>query len=186
MRRMLILAAAAALWLLAAPAAVAKEITKAEVCGSGGNCAVVDDEQGRMALMSGGNPTDPPRAAPYYEVRAEMSHGDEHATITFVTVPSRRAVRYDDGMWYAMTAEQVALIQKLTTDMKALPAAGLVGAAEPPEPQPAPAATDDGGSLLWPEGVLLALALGVAGVFLVRSPRRFLPARFAGGEGSGG
>ena len=182
MPRTLVLAAIAALALAAAPAAGAKEISKAEVCGQGG-CATVDDEQGRMALMSGGSPTDPPRAAPYYEVRAEMSHGDEHGTVSFVAVPTRNAVRYDDGMWYEMTAEMGAVIRKVTADSKAFPAAGLIGAAEPPaKPAPAPAASDDGGNLLWPEGVLVALALGVAGVFLVRAARssgRFRPAEGA-------
>ena len=79
MQRMLFLAAVAALALAAAPAAVAKEITKAEVCGTDG-CVSVDDEAGRMALMtSGGSPTDPPHAAPYYEVQRQFAtddHGD--------------------------------------------------------------------------------------------------------------
>ena len=44
MRRMLSLAAVAALALAAAPAASAKEITKAEVCGTDG-CVTSDDEE---------------------------------------------------------------------------------------------------------------------------------------------
>jgi hypothetical protein len=180
MRRMLLPAALAALALAVAPPAVAKEITKAEVCGPEG-CVSVDDEAGRMALMSGGSPIDPPRAAPYYEVRARVDHGDEHAEIRLAVVPSRDAVRYDDGNWYSMPAEMVALVRKTTAESAPFPATGLAGAAATPAPQPQPAtpAADDGGNLLWPEGVLIALALGVAGVFLVRaarSSRRFGPA----------
>ncbi len=65
-----------------------------------------------------------------------------------------------------MTAEQAALIRKSTAGAEPYPAAGLIDAAPASEPVAA-----DGGNLLWPEGVLLALALGVAGVFLIRPLR---------------
>ena len=180
MTRMLVFAAAAALTLAAAPAAAAKEITTAEVCGAGGACQTVDDEAGRLALAESGQPMAPPPRAPYYEISARFEHGDESATVVFVAVPGRRAVRYSDGNWYAMTAAQSAVIRETIGDAEPFPAAGLIGAASAPEPKPQPAPASDGGSLLWPEGVLLALALGVAGVFLVRAARssgRFRPAR---------
>ena len=182
MTRMLVFAAAAALTLAAAPAAAAKEITNAEVCGSGGACQSVDDEAGRLALAESGPPMSPPPRAPYYEISARFEHGDESATVGFVAVPRHRAVRYSDGNWYEMTAAQAAVIRETTGDAKPLRAAGLIGAAPAPDPKSQPAPASDGGNLLWPEGVLLALALGVAGVFLVRAARssgRFRPARTA-------
>lgn len=163
-RRTLVLAAALA--LAAAPAAGAKEIQKAEVCGPNA-CASVDDEASRVVLLEGGPAGKPPAAAPYYDVRFEVAHGDSRETFGFVAVPSKRAYRTDDGVWWTLTDEMLALIQKVTADKPAFPAAGLVGAAPPPEPKPQPAVSDTG-NLLWPEGVLLALVLASAGVFLVR------------------
>jgi len=176
MKRMLVFAAAAALTLAAAPAAAAKEITKAEVCGSGGACQTVDDEAGRLALAESGAPMAPPPSAPYYQISARFEHGDESATVLFVAVPGRRAVRYSDGNWYAMTAAQSAVIREATSDAKPLPAAGLIGAAPAPDPKPQPAPASDDGSLLWPEGVLLALLALVAAAGIVRFSSRWRPA----------
>ena len=181
MQRTLIPAAVAALALAlavaVAPAALAKEITKAEVCGTGG-CASVDDEAGRAVLLNGGPPRTPPTAGPYYNVRMEMAHeGEDVGAFTLVAVPDKRAYRADDGAWYEMPSEMTALVTKVTAGYKAFPAAGLIGAAPAPEPRPAAAA--DSGSPLWPEGVLIALALAVAAVFLVgagRASGRFRPA----------
>ena len=171
----LVLAAVAALALAAAPAAPAKEITKAEVCGAGG-CASVADETARMALMEGGPARTPPTAAPYYEVHMEMDHGEEVGTFRLAAMPDQRAFRADDGAWYEMTPEMAALVTKVAAGERPFPAAGLIGAAPTPEPRPAAA---DARSLLWPEVVLMALALAAGAVFLVRAARgsrRFGPA----------
>ena len=148
MRRMLVLAAAAALALAAAPAAVAKEVKKAEVCGPDG-CVSADDEQTRMTLLQGGPPTKPPTAAPYYEVRITMAAGDETHTWGFAAVPDRQAARADDGTWMRMPDEMTGIVKQLTLGQKPYPAAGLIGAAPPPEPKPVAADAD---SPLWPEG----------------------------------
>ena len=169
MQRMLILAAVAALALAAAPAATAKEVTKAEVCGADG-CVAVDDEDGRAALLGAGSSRTPPTAAPYYEVRLRMAHGDEAATFRVAALPGQRAFRAYDGAWYEMEPEMAALLAKVTAGEQPLAAAGLIGAAEPPAPAPKPQAAD-AGSPLWPEGVLVALALVAAGAFLVRAAR---------------
>ena len=177
MRRMLVLAAVAAAVLATAPAAVAKELTKAAVCGPE-DCVAVEDESGRTALMSGGgSPMDPPRGAPYYEVRGRIDHGEEHAKITFAVVPSRKAVHYDDGSWYAMPAEMSALVSKITADSKPFPATGLVGWAAPPDPQRQPATpAGDDGNPLWPEGAIIALLALAAAAATVRFSSRFRPA----------
>jgi hypothetical protein len=171
MQRTLVLAAIAALALAVAPAAVAKEITKAEVCGADG-CTSVDDADGRLALTEGGPPRTPPTAAPYYEVKMEMDHSGGGA-FSYTAVPDRRAYRADDGGWYEMPPAMVVAVAKAAARNRALPAAGLIGAAPAPEP---PA---DTGNALWPEGALIALILVAGGVFVVRlarGSRRFGPA----------
>ena len=97
MGRMLILAAAAALALAAAPAAMAKEVTKAQVCGPDA-CSNVDDEDGRAILTNGGPSRKPPTAAPYYDIRLHgryRERGDENFTWSFAAVPARHAMRAD-------------------------------------------------------------------------------------------
>jgi hypothetical protein len=157
-RIMRTLVLAVALLLAAAPAAAAKEITKAEVCGPDG-CANV--AKGSFALVGeGGPPRTPPTAAPYYDVRITMDEGGQDATWSYAAVPARHAIRADDGTWIEMPAEQAALITKVAAGRKPYPAADLVGTAPPPDPKPAPADTD---SPLWPEGAIIVLiAAGAA------------------------
>ena len=84
--------------------------------------------------------TDPSTRAPYHEVSATFAADDHRETVG--SSPCRSAGRSATTTALdAMTAEQTALIDKLTADAKAFPAAGLVGAAEPPAPQPRPRAT---------------------------------------------
>jgi hypothetical protein len=89
-------------------------------------------------------------------------------------VPARRALRASDGTWIDMPPDVAAVIAKLTAGHRPFSASRLTGAAPPPQPHPAPAAESD--SLLWPEGVLIALALAAAGVVLARGSGRFRPA----------
>jgi hypothetical protein len=159
----LVLAAVAALVLAAAPAAAAKEITKAEVCGPDG-CATVDDEQGRTILTNGGPPRTPPTAAPYYDLRLTMSEGDQDVKLSAAAVPARHALRGDDGTWMEMPPEMTALIEKVAAGQRPYPAGDLVGAAPPADPKPEPAGTD---SPLWPAGVIVAL-IAVAAAFVAR------------------
>ena len=176
MQRSFVLAAVAALALAAAPAAGAKEITKAEVCGADGCSAAAGAD--RQVLGNGGATRTPPTAAPFYMVRIEVDHGGGHTERWGMTaVPERRALRAEDGTWLEMPPEVAAVIAKLTAGRRGFPASGLMGAAPPPEPRPAPA--PDADSPLWPAGVLIALAVAVGGVFLVRAARgsrRFGPA----------
>jgi hypothetical protein len=174
MQRTLVLAAVAAVTLAAAPSAPAKEISKAQVCGADACAAAALGD--RQTLANGGPTRTPPTAAPFYTVRIAVDTGERRTTNWETTaVPERRALRADDGTWLEMPADVEAVITKLTADLRPFPASGLVGAAPPPKSHPA-AASD---SPLWPEGVLIALAVAVGGVFLVRAAtgaRRFRPA----------
>ena len=167
--RRIALTAFAVLTLVFVPAAGAKEITAAKVCGPEG-CAAVEDEAGRLVMMTAGSPTEPPARAPFYRVSGEYAAEGHRETVSFDAVPARKAIRYDDGNWHAMTAEQVALIDSLVADRKAFPADGLMGAAEPPAPQPAPAS--DGDSPLWPA----ALIVGLVALLVTAAARRAMRA----------
>jgi hypothetical protein len=165
MQRTLVLAAVAALALAAAPAARAKEITKAQVCGADG-CTRVADADGRFALMEGGPPRSaPPAAAPFYRVNMEMDH---RGAFSITAVPNRRAFLADDGLWYEMPPAMVATVAKAAARRRPFAAAGLPGAAQPQKPRRGAAAGD---SPLWPDGVLIALALVAAGLGLGRLVR---------------
>jgi hypothetical protein len=97
-----------------------------------------------------------------------MAFRTAEATWGFAAVPERNAMRADDGTWLEMPPEVSALVTKVAGDMRAFPASELIGAAPAPEPRPAAA---DTGSPPWPEGALIALALAVAGVVVVRAAR---------------
>jgi hypothetical protein len=172
---MLVLAAAAALALAAAPAATAKEITKAQVCGPDA-CSNVDDEEGRAILTNGGPPRKPPTAAPYYDVRLTVAEGDEDFKWSFAVVPAKHAMRADDGTWMEMPPEMTAFITKVAGDHKPFPASDLIGAAPPPDPKPAPQPAGDADSPLWPEGVIIGLIAIAAAAGIVRFSGRYRPA----------
>jgi hypothetical protein len=159
MMRSLVLAVA----LVLAPAAAAKEITKAEVCGPDG-CTAVADRAVLPVLGNGGPPRTPPTAAPYYDVRITMAEGDQDATWSFAAVPARHAMRADDGTWMQMAPDAAALVTKTAAGRKPYPAGEMVGWAAASDPKPEPASTD---SPLWPEGVIVAL-VAVAAAFVAR------------------
>jgi hypothetical protein len=159
---MLVLAAVVAFAI--APAAAAKEVEQAQVCGPDG-CAAVDDSRSREILLDGGPPRTPPAAAPYYDVRLTMVGGDEEFTTSFAAVPARHAMRADDGTWMEMPAEMSALVTNVAAGREPYPADELAGWAAPEPAQPAAGGSSD--SPLWPEGVVIAL-LAIAAAFLVR------------------
>ena len=152
---------AVALLLAVAPAAAAKEITKAEVCGPDG-CTAVADGAVAPILGNGGPPRTPPTAAPYYDVRLTVDEGDQDATWSFAAVPARHAMRADDGTWMEMAPDVAALVTKTAAGRKPYPASEMVGWSAAPDPKPSrppPTARCEP----WPEGVIVALiALGAA------------------------
>jgi hypothetical protein len=153
-----------ALVLAVAPAAAAKEITKAEVCGPDG-CTAVADRAVLPILGNGGPPRTPPTAAPYYDVRITMAEGDQNATWSFAAVPARHAMRADDGTWMEMAPDAAALVTKTAAGRTPYPAGETAGWAAAPDPKPEPATAD---SPLWPEGVIIAL-IAVAAAFVARA-----------------
>jgi hypothetical protein len=170
MKRTLVVAALAALAL--APAAHGKEVRQAQVCGPDG-CITVDDQTAGAALANGGPPRTPPTAAPFYRIRIAIDTGGgrtDHFSVA--AVPARHAMRGSDGTWMDMPDEVAAVIERVAGSARPYPAARLAGAAPlaPAPAEPSKAARAD--SLLWPEGVLLALALlGAAGLLVRRAIR---------------
>jgi hypothetical protein len=154
---------AVALLLAVAPAAAAKEITKAEVCGPDG-CTAVADVAVAPILGNGGPPRTPPTAAPYYDVRLTVDEGDQDFTWSFAAVPARHAMRADDGTWMQMAPDAAALVTKTAAGRTPYPASEMVGWAAAPDPKPEPAGAD---SPLWPEGVIVAV-IAVAAAFVAR------------------
>jgi hypothetical protein len=149
--------------LAVVPAAAAKEITKAEVCGPDG-CTAVADRAVLPILGNGGPPRTPPTAAPYYDVRITMAEGDQNATWSFAAVPARHAMRADDGTWMEMAPDAAALVTKTAAGRKPYRAGDLLGTA-PADPKPEPAGAD---SPLWPEGVIIAV-IAMAAAFVARA-----------------
>jgi hypothetical protein len=150
--------------LAVVPAAAAKEITKAEVCGPDG-CTAVADRAVLPILGNGGPPRTPPTAAPYYDVRITMAEGDQNATWSFAAVPARHAMRADDGTWMEMAPDAAALVTKTAAGREPYPAGDLLGTAPAPDPKPEPAGAD---SPLWPEGVIIAV-MAMAAAFVARA-----------------
>ena len=168
---------AVVLALAVAPAAAAKEITKAEVCGPDG-CTAVADVAVAPILGNGGPPRTPPTAAPYYDVRLTVDEGDQDFTFSFAAVPERHAQRADDGTWMQMAPDAAQLVTKTAAGREPYPASEMVGWAAAPDPKPEPASTDSPllgakpGSLLpsggWPEGVIVAL-IAIGAAFVARA-----------------
>ena len=176
MKRTLGATAVAVAALALAPAALAKEIKQAQVCGSDG-CAAVDDSSDREVLVNGGPPRTPPTAAPFYVVRLTVDEGNGHSfRIRNEAVPLQRALRGDDGTWMEMPESMYRLIARKTAHHRAYPASSLVGAAPArPERREAAVADDNG---LWPEGVVFALVLAAAGMLGLAAARKM--GRFRG------
>jgi hypothetical protein len=152
-----------ALVLALAPAAAAKEITKAEVCGPDG-CSTVSDHGALAVIGNGGPPRTPPTAAPYYDVRITVAEAEQDFTWSYAAVPSRHAQRADDGTWMEMPPDVTALVRKYAAGRRPYPSTEMVGWAAPPVPKPAAAAD----SPVWPEGLVIVL-VALAGALAARA-----------------
>jgi hypothetical protein len=169
---------ALAVALVAAPAAQAKEITKARVCGVDG-CATTRDPAVLQALMNGGPPTVPPSpAGGVISVRATVSEPDGTPVGEFTSwwVPSARMLVAEDGTWMRLSSRSQVAIERLASRFEPFPGS-RIGLPDEPAPAPVPPA-DDGGVPSWPLIALLAAAI-VAGALLAlrRLPRPIVRAR---------
>ena len=174
MRTPAIAAALAAAALVVPAAAAAKEVKEGTVCGASG-CKTVTDKELLMSLVDGGGITsEPPQAGAFYKVTIVMAAGPEEHSFETQMVPSRDALRTDDGTWMELPAAAKSALASVTGDeLKPFPAAGLIGAAPAPDPARAPVAAAESGGLSWLEGSLVvgALILVAAG-FLTFGRRR--------------
>lgn len=181
MRTPAIAAALVAAALIVPAAAAAKEIKEGTVCGASG-CETVTDRELLMALVDGGDiSSEPPQAAGFYEVEIVMVGEGEQHTFETQMVPSRNALRGDDGTWMQLpAAAKRALTTVVGDDLKPFPAVGLIGAA--PAPDPGPVAAAEPGGLSLPEGLLVvgALVLVAAGFLMFGRRRPSLRRRGAG------
>jgi hypothetical protein len=164
--------------LAAAPAAVAKEITKVEVCGQGA-CNVLAPGDGPpgdgitqrdlLELTEVVGPADPPTAASgWFRVRVTIEHhGADASSWTNAWVPSARllSARDETGKgytWFTVPRDTALSFRKVTRMLDPLPAATLRGLAKlPPRVDsviaaPGQPARGDGAPWGW---IALAVAL---------------------------
>src|SRR3954453_21266488 len=116
--------------LVAVPAAAAKQVSRAEICGSGGFATFAG--RGLQPLAEGGDIVGPPaHGAPYFLVRVEIRAGDEHHRFASHWVPSLNLIRGGQGTWMKMPAAGKALLLKLSAQRTPLAASTLPLSASP-------------------------------------------------------
>ena len=187
MRRLFLLTIV--LMAVSAPAASAKGILAAKVCGADG-CETVRDRSALVDLAEGGEPTDPPAAAAsFFRVRitaGERGHGQDSFWTHFV--PSARLIRGSDGTWMPVGPDYARTFAKLSRGLHAYPASRMekILAADRPAPrysaqvssvvEPPAGAVDPAGPsrLPWYLGGALLLLAVMAFPF---RPSRFGPRR---------
>jgi hypothetical protein len=164
----------------AAPAASAKEITKARVCGHD-DCVTTHDPAILNGLMNGGPPTIPqdPKA-PMLRITATISErpgGEQMGTTQSQWVPSLGLLVAEDGTWMKLPDDAARALNALA--IEPFPAQPGAAANAAPTATPAPAGqADDGGLPVW---LLIAAALALVGalvaaaLFAQRPPRRSVP-----------
>jgi hypothetical protein len=182
----MIVVVAVVILLAAAPASIAKEIAKVEVCGQG-DCNVLVPGNGLkhgdlLALTEVVGPADPPPApSGWFRVRVTIEHqGVDENSWTNAWVPSARLLRARDATgngytWFTVPRDTALSFLKVTRKLDPLPAATLRGLdAKPPPPHvdrvvtaPGPPARGDGLPWGW-----IALAVALAGLTAARLRRR--------------
>jgi hypothetical protein len=167
MRTALLLTIAAA--LLAAPAAQAKEIIKARVCGLD-SCVTTRDPTLLQALMDGGPPSVPPTTkGGVISVRATVAEpgGEEVGQFTSWWVPAARMLVAEDGTWMRVP-DAAPVLERLTDHFEPFPAS-TIGLGDEAAPPPAPAAADDGRGTPWALIAILAAALATGAAVTLRA-----------------
>jgi hypothetical protein len=165
--------------LAAPPAAAAKGVQDARVCGADG-CVTAPLNADTYVLFEGGTPVAAPaRRAPFFELRYRRMTGESHdidalESVRMIYVPSAGLLRADDGQWLQADRRAAAAMRRALTGTEPFPAAKL-GLPGVPQERPAPgsAGTGDGPPVV----PLLALAvLGGGAALAVGSRRRRRPA----------
>jgi hypothetical protein len=153
----LVLAVTAAVLLVAAPAASAKEITKVKVCGLD-TCVTTRDHAVLQGLMNGGPPTvPPPMRGGVIGLRGTITH--EGKTIAHTQswwVPALHLLVAEDGTWMPLPARSTAALDRLAGGLEPFPPA-TIGLGEHKPAAPAHHALESGGGTDW-----LLVALGGA------------------------
>lgn len=173
MRTPAIAAALAAAALVVPATAAAKGLKEGSVCGASG-CRTVTDRGLLEALVDGGPPVrSVPRAGDFYEVTVVIGADGHEESFTTSMVPSRDALRGEDGTWMRLPAAAKDALRSAAGDLAPLPASELTGAAPPPAVATAPPAAPEAGGLSWFERVLLGTPILIAaGLLGVRNCRR--------------
>jgi hypothetical protein len=181
--RRLVIAAVAAAVLAGAPAAAAKEVTSATVCGVDG-CTTTQNRVFLQALMNGGPPAGPPaHPSGAFRVRAKIVEpgGGTVGRFTNWWVPRTQLLLAEDGSWTTLSPRATDAVagaahghkpfgpEKLGSSF-----AGTSSHAAPPPPVHNEAAADDGGGSvdLWVIVLGAAVALVAAGAAVVLIRRR--------------
>jgi hypothetical protein len=176
---------------LAAPAS-AKELTSAQVCGSGDECAPLNDRRTAESITDYGSASPPPPKAPYYRLDFVYNDGGvDRNAFSNLFVPSRNLVATggptaDSIAWYPVSGAALELIRKAAADLEpyATPAAWPRSIDDPiftPSPMTRAAAADDATNwtpwLVAIAALFLALAAGglLARRLRVRGPRTASP-----------
>jgi hypothetical protein len=185
MRRLAYAVLAVAVPLALAAPAVAKEATKARVCGKS-DCVTTKD-RGILALfMEGGPPSEPPSAgAAWYRVDMTIDTGDgNRETFPMIVSPRLRLGGSSDAgsyNWFALSNEAAKGYARLARTLEARPPSSFPGLDGPRAGTPAaarvdevvqpPAPADGSDAPIWP-WLLAAAGLGILGVGAVALGRR--------------
>ena len=175
-----------------APAAAAKELEGATICGAE-RCVDVPKNDLGFELIEGNSYATPPKHAErFYRVELRIGGGGHHETFELVLLP-RRAYLSDFGArpnaWLALYDDGARIYRQLTAPLEPFPAAEtarMLAAAdsgrdrEPSPPSPPAAASPpladtgkDGGDGIAIAGIVAGVALvGVVGLSLVRRSAR--------------
>jgi hypothetical protein len=163
MRRLVLLAALAAVLISASPAA-AKHMRSVTACGQSG-CVTSEDRTLLTVFVDIGPPSDrPAHPVPFYRLKTRIQ-GSRYAGQGF-WAPAADRLLAEDGTWLAVRPPVTRALARMTAGLAPRPAAQLPGF---PDGPPAPT-TNGGGVSAAP--VIAAAAAGVLLVLVALTLRR--------------
>lgn len=166
MRLVSVLVAIAA--LVAAPTAVAKEITKVKVCGLD-NCVTTRDQAILQGLMNGGPPTVPPAMrGGVISLRGAVTHeGETIGHTTSYWAPALHLLVAEDGTWMPLPARSTAALDRVAGGLEPLPPA-TIGLTARPSATPAHHVLEGGGGTDWLVVALAGAIVAAAAALMLR------------------